>query len=61
LTSKYSKETNDADLEKGREQKTEPRLPALNTANPDSRTVSSGRRLDVDAVLERSVRKVGNE
>lgn len=57
------RETSDADLDKGRERSiAELNIPASQIpVNPDSRTGSSGRRLDVDAVLERSVRKVVKE
>jgi isochorismate synthase EntC len=63
MTSTDSSKTSDADLVKGRDQATaEIHIPAPNkVVSPRPHTISSGRRLDVDAVLERSVRKVGTE
>ena len=60
MTASDSSETSDADLAKGGEQTTaEGYVPVSSKRiTPDTRSISSGRRLDVDAVLERSVRKV---
>ena len=63
MTATESSETSDADLAKGSKQTTgELYVPVSHTRiNRDGRPGSSGRHLDVDAVLDRSVRKVVTE
>jgi hypothetical protein len=62
MSSTDSIETSDADPKRREQTTAELHPPPSNTAiGPNSRAGTSGRRLDVDAVLERSVRKVVGE